>query len=116
HDPEMSEYHAGVLAHVSIYISYSVYVLIPVVYFLPEGSWRNSLNDRPRIMERRASPPVLAQTVARCDERGRPLLHSCFAENRGSLRVAKNQSYFLYTVGRGPFSSVSRSQIMSSRE
>ena len=24
--------------------------------------------------------------------------------------------YFLYTVGRGPFSSVSRSQIMSSRE
>src|SRR5438445_13877977 len=51
HDPEMSEYHAGVLAHVSIYISYSVYVLIPVVYFLPEGSWRNSLNDRPRIME-----------------------------------------------------------------
>jgi len=52
HDPEMSEYHArvqlknlfsaflylsaGALAHVSIYISYSVYVLIPVVYFLPE--------------------------------------------------------------------------------
>ena len=25
-------------------------------------------------------------------------------------------SYFLYTVGRGPFSSASRSQIMSSRE
>lgn len=52
HDREMSEYHervqlknlfsaflylsAGALAHVSIYISYSVYVLIPVVYFLPE--------------------------------------------------------------------------------
>jgi len=52
HDPEMSEYHsrmqlknlfsgvlylsAGGLAHVSIYISYFVYVLIPVIYFLPE--------------------------------------------------------------------------------
>jgi uncharacterized membrane protein len=52
HDPEMSEYHsrmqmknlfsgflylsAGGLAHVSIYISYFVYVLIPVMYFLPE--------------------------------------------------------------------------------
>jgi TMEM175 potassium channel family protein len=52
HDPEMSEYHArvqlknlfsaflylsaGALAHVSIYISYFVYVLIPMVYFLPE--------------------------------------------------------------------------------
>jgi len=52
HDPEMSEYHArvqlknllsaflylsaGALAHVSIYISYFAYVLIPMVYFLPE--------------------------------------------------------------------------------
>lgn len=52
HDAEMSEYHsrvqmknlysaflylsAGALAHVSIYISYFVYVLIPVMYFLPE--------------------------------------------------------------------------------
>jgi uncharacterized membrane protein len=52
HDPEMSEYHsriqlknlfsallylaAAALAHVSIYISYSVYVLIPAMYFLPE--------------------------------------------------------------------------------
>jgi len=52
HDPEMSEYHsrmqmknlfsgflylsAGGLSHVSIYISYFVYVLIPVMYFLPE--------------------------------------------------------------------------------
>ena len=52
HDPEISEYHArvqlknllsaflylsaGALAHVSIYISYFVYVLIPMVYFLPE--------------------------------------------------------------------------------
>ncbi len=52
HDLEMSEYHsrvqlknlfsgflylsAGGLAHVSIYISYFVYVLIPVIYFLPE--------------------------------------------------------------------------------
>jgi uncharacterized membrane protein len=52
HDMEMSEYHsrvqlknlfsgflylsAGALAHVSIYISYFVYVLIPVIYFLPE--------------------------------------------------------------------------------
>jgi uncharacterized membrane protein len=52
HDPEMSEYHsrmqtknlfsaffylaAAGLAHVSIYISYSIYVLIPALYFLPE--------------------------------------------------------------------------------
>jgi uncharacterized membrane protein len=52
HDPEMSEYHsriqlknlfsallylaAAALAHVSIYISYFVYVLIPALYFLPE--------------------------------------------------------------------------------
>jgi uncharacterized membrane protein len=52
HDPEMSEYHsrvqtknlfsgflyltAGGLAHVSIYIPYFVYVLIPTIYFLPE--------------------------------------------------------------------------------
>jgi uncharacterized membrane protein len=52
HDMEMSEYHsrvqlknlfsgflylsAGALAHVSIYISYFVYVLIPAIYFLPE--------------------------------------------------------------------------------
>ncbi len=52
YDPEMSEYHsriqmknlysaflyltAGALAHVSIYISYFVYVLIPALYFLPE--------------------------------------------------------------------------------
>jgi len=52
HDPEMSEYHsrvqtknlfsgflyltAGGLAHVSIYIPYFVYVLIPAMYFLPE--------------------------------------------------------------------------------
>ena len=52
HDPEMSEYHsrmqmknlfsgflylsAGGLSHVSIYISYFVYMLIPVMYFLPE--------------------------------------------------------------------------------
>jgi uncharacterized membrane protein len=52
HDPEMSEYHsrmqlknlfstvlylsAAGLAHVSIHISYFIYVLIPVLYFLPE--------------------------------------------------------------------------------
>lgn len=52
HDPEMSEYHsriqlknlfsailylsAAALAHVSIYISYAIYVLIPATYFLPE--------------------------------------------------------------------------------
>jgi len=52
HDPEMSEYHsrvqlknlfsgflylsAAALAHVSVYISYFIYVLIPVIYFLPE--------------------------------------------------------------------------------
>ena len=52
HDPEMSEYHARMQtknlfsafiylaaagsAHISIYISYFIYVLIPVVYFLPE--------------------------------------------------------------------------------
>jgi TMEM175 potassium channel family protein len=52
HDPEMSEYHSRIqlknlfstllylaaagLAHVSIYISYFVYVLIPAMYFLPE--------------------------------------------------------------------------------
>jgi uncharacterized membrane protein len=52
HDPEMSEYHsrvqvknlfsgllylsAAALAHVSIYISYFIYVLIPAIYFLPE--------------------------------------------------------------------------------
>jgi len=52
HDPEMSEYHSrvqtknlfsgflylvgGGLAHVSIYIPYFVYVLIPAMYFLPE--------------------------------------------------------------------------------
>jgi uncharacterized membrane protein len=52
HDPEMSEYHArmqtknlfsaffylaaAALAHVSIYISYFIYVLIPALYFLPE--------------------------------------------------------------------------------
>lgn len=51
-NPEMSEYHARIqlknlfsaflyltaagLAHVSIYISYFVYVLIPALYFLPE--------------------------------------------------------------------------------
>lgn len=51
-DPEMSEYHSRIqrknlfsaflyltaagLAHVSIYISYFVYVLIPALYFLPE--------------------------------------------------------------------------------
>jgi uncharacterized membrane protein len=52
HDPEMSEYHsrmqtknlfsaliylaAAGAAHVSIYISYFIYVLVPVTYFLPE--------------------------------------------------------------------------------
>ena len=52
HDPEMSEYHsrmqtknlfsgflyllAGGLAHVSIFIPYLVYILIPAIYFLPE--------------------------------------------------------------------------------
>ena len=52
HDPEMAEYHsrmqtknlfsaffylaAAALAHVSIYISYFIYVLIPALYFLPE--------------------------------------------------------------------------------
>src|ERR1700758_5262072 len=52
HDPEMSEYHsrmqlknlfstvlylsAAGLAHVSVHISYFIYVLIPVLYFLPE--------------------------------------------------------------------------------
>jgi TMEM175 potassium channel family protein len=52
HDPEMSEYHsriqlknlfstifylaAAALSHVSIYISYFIYVLIPALYFLPE--------------------------------------------------------------------------------
>jgi hypothetical protein len=52
HDPEMSEYHARMQtknlssafiyqaaagsARISIYISYFIYVLIPVVYFLPE--------------------------------------------------------------------------------
>jgi uncharacterized membrane protein len=52
HDPEMSEYHsriqvknlfsgflylsAAALAHVSVYISYFIYVLIPAIYFLPE--------------------------------------------------------------------------------
>ena len=52
HDPEMSEYHsrmqmknlisaflylsAVALAHVSIYIAYFIYVLIPALYFLPE--------------------------------------------------------------------------------
>src|SRR5215475_4690936 len=52
HDPELSQYHsrmqsknlfsgllylaAGGLAHVSIYIPYFVYVLIPAIYFLPE--------------------------------------------------------------------------------
>lgn len=52
HDPEMSEYHsrmqlknlvsaflylsAAALAHVSIYIAYFIYVLIPALYFLPE--------------------------------------------------------------------------------
>ena len=52
HDPEMSEYHSRIqlknlfatllylaaagLAHVSIYISYFIYVLIPATYFLPE--------------------------------------------------------------------------------
>lgn len=52
YNQEMSEYHsriqvknlfsaflylsAGAMAHVSIYISYFVYVLIPVIYFLPE--------------------------------------------------------------------------------
>lgn len=51
-DPEMSEYHSRVqvknlfsaflylsaagLAHVSVYISYFIYVLIPALYFLPE--------------------------------------------------------------------------------
>jgi uncharacterized membrane protein len=33
-----------------------------------------------------------------------------------SLLKPGKRDYFLYTVGRGPFSSVSRSQIMSSRE
>jgi uncharacterized membrane protein len=52
HDPEMSEYHsrvqlknlfsgflylsAAAMAHVSVYISYFIYVLIPTIYFLPE--------------------------------------------------------------------------------
>jgi uncharacterized membrane protein len=52
HDPEMSEYHsrvqlknlfsgflylsAAALAHVLVYISYFIYVLIPAIYFLPE--------------------------------------------------------------------------------
>jgi uncharacterized membrane protein len=52
HDPEMNEYHsrmqtknlfsafiylaAAGAAHISIYISYFIYVLIPAVYFLPE--------------------------------------------------------------------------------
>ena len=52
HDPEMSEYHsrmqtknlfsafiylaAAGSAHISIYISYFIYVLIPALYFLPE--------------------------------------------------------------------------------
>lgn len=52
HDPEMSEYHsraqlknlfsailylsAAALAHVSVHISYAIYILIPAVYFLPE--------------------------------------------------------------------------------
>jgi uncharacterized membrane protein len=52
HDPEMSEYHsrmqtknlfsafiylaAAGSAHVSIYISYAIYVLVPALYFLPE--------------------------------------------------------------------------------
>jgi uncharacterized membrane protein len=52
HDPEMSEYHsrmqtknlfsafvyltAAGTAHTSIYISYFIYVLIPLLYFLPE--------------------------------------------------------------------------------
>ena len=52
HDPEMSEYHSRIqlknlfsaflylvaagLAHVSIYISYFIYILIPALYFLPE--------------------------------------------------------------------------------
>jgi uncharacterized membrane protein len=52
HDPEMSEYHsrmqlknlfsaflyltAAALAHISIYIAYLIYVLIPALYFLPE--------------------------------------------------------------------------------
>jgi uncharacterized membrane protein len=52
HDPEMSEYHsrvqlknlfsgflylsAAAMAHVSVYISYFIYVLIPAIYFLPE--------------------------------------------------------------------------------
>jgi uncharacterized membrane protein len=52
HDPEMSGYHSrmqtknlfsgllylagGGLAHVSIFIPYFVYVLIPALYFLPE--------------------------------------------------------------------------------
>jgi hypothetical protein len=31
-------------------------------------------------------------------------------------RAAVRMIYFWYTVGRGPFSSVSRSQIMPSRE
>jgi len=52
HDPEMSEYHSRIqiknlfstifylaaagLSHVSIYISYFIYALIPALYFLPE--------------------------------------------------------------------------------
>jgi uncharacterized membrane protein len=52
HDPEMSEYHsrmqtknlfsafiylaAAGSAHISIYISYAIYVLVPALYFLPE--------------------------------------------------------------------------------
>ena len=52
HNPQMSEYHTRVqlknlisaflylsaagLAHVSIYLSYFIYVLIPAIYFLPE--------------------------------------------------------------------------------
>ena len=52
HDPEMSEYHSRIqlknlfstifylaaagLSHVSIYISYFIYILIPALYFLPE--------------------------------------------------------------------------------
>jgi len=52
HDPEMTEYHsraqmknvmatgtyfsAAVLAYVSIYLSYAIYIAIPLAYFLPE--------------------------------------------------------------------------------
>ena len=38
------------------------------------------------------------------------------SDDPSGKQVGLERIYFLYTVGRGPFSSVSRSQIMSSRE